>query len=228
MICKNLESVKDRIAAAAEKACRDKNEIQLVAVSKKFPTEIIKEAINCNHHCFGENYIQEAQQKKKKLGDLAKIHFIGNLQSNKAKIAAQISTMVETVDRVKIANILNKEAGVLQKKLDILVQVNIGGEEQKYGIDAEEAEKLIAEINTMQNLNLRGLMAIPPFHLNSEETRPYFIKLRELSEKLIATRTLSKEQNELSMGMSGDFETAIEEGATIVRVGTAIFGKRPY
>lgn len=227
MICSNIRLIKEKIEKAANRAGRQANDIKLVAVSKKFPAETVKEAINCGHSCFGENYIQEAQQKKEYLGEQVQIHFIGNLQSNKAKIAARISVMVETVDRIKIATILDKEARICDKKLDVLVQVNIGGELQKSGIEADRAEQLVTEIQNLPNLNLRGLMTIPPFHLNPEDTRPYFVKLRKLSEQLITSGLLTENQKELSMGMSGDFETAIEEGATIVRVGTAIFGKRP-
>lgn len=227
MICEKIEAIQQRITAAVKKADRKASDITLVAVSKRFPTDAIEQAINCGQTHFGENYAQEASEKKDILGGKVKIHFIGNLQSNKAKIAARCSSIIETVDRIKIAKILNKEAALLNKKLDILIQVNVGEETQKSGVLEKDAIELINSIHNFKHLQLKGLMTIPPFDLNSEETRPYFIKLRKLSEQLINQGILNKSQTALSMGMSNDYDIAIEEGATIVRVGTAIFGKRP-
>ena len=226
MICEKLETIQEKIVLAAKKSGRSLSDITLVAVSKKFPVEVIEEAICCGQVCFGENYVQEAAEKKAVLGDKAQIHFIGNLQSNKAKIATQFSSVIETVNRIKIAKILDKESANCEKYLNILIQINVGRESQKSGIQAEDTEEFINSISQLKNLRLRGLMTIPPFDLNPEQTRPYFNKLRSLSEKLINQGILDKSQNTLSMGMSNDYEIAIEEGATIVRVGTAIFGNR--
>lgn len=226
MICKNIASIKENIKAIALNAGRDPRKITLVAVSKKQPIERLEEAIACGQHIFGENYIQEVQEKKEYTGETADFHFIGNLQSNKAHLAAHYCSMVETVDRLKIAKILNKHLQELGKTLDILIQVNIGLEPQKSGVAENEVTALIQSIQHLPQLRLRGLMTIPPFHDTAEESRPYFARLKEISDQLIRQGILEKAQAALSMGMSSDYHIAIEEGATIVRVGTSIFGER--
>ncbi|CAG37509.1 YggS family pyridoxal phosphate-dependent enzyme [Desulfotalea psychrophila] len=227
MICQNIAQVKERIAQAAKKAGRAPEDIQLVAVSKRLPAETVLQAIACGQQQFGENYIQEVQEKKELIGDKARFHFIGNLQSNKAKMAATYCSMVETVDRLKIAKALNKHSLELDKTLDILVQVNIGQDQNKSGTDKAEAAELIRQINKLPALRIRGLMTIPPLHKEPEDSRPHFRNLRTLAEKLVSENILQCDGRvELSMGMSSDYHIAIEEGATIVRVGTAIFGTR--
>jgi len=227
MISNNLAHINQRIAASAEKAQRDISEIKLVAVSKRFPVETIIEANNAGQIRFGENYIQEVILKKPEVPKNAQIHFIGNLQSNKAKVAAELCDMIETVDREKLGNALNKHCLAMDKILDVLVQVNIGNDPHKSGVNTDQAASLIQKLNKLSNIKVCGLMTITPLTNTPEESRVYFRNLRILSDELMA-QGLFKNVNkpELSMGMSGDFHVAIEEGATIIRVGTAIFGKR--
>jgi pyridoxal phosphate enzyme (YggS family) len=228
MIDRNLQDIREKILTTAIKCGRDPATIQLVAVSKKFPAADIQKAIRAGQLLFGENYIQEAAQKKTEIGDTASFHFIGHLQSNKAKLAAQIFQMIETVDRVKLATALNKELKLLGKSLDILVQVNIGQETQKSGVLPQDAEDLLKQLIPLSNLRIRGLMTIPPHHDNPEHTRPHFQALRILAEELKRKAYFFDNKHvELSMGMSSDYTIAIEEGATLIRIGTALFGHRP-
>lgn len=227
MISSNLKHINELIAASAKKAQRDISEIKLVAVSKRFPVENIIEATNAGQIIFGENYIQEVIQKKPLVPIDARIHFIGNLQSNKAKIAAELCDVVETVDREKLGNALNKHCIAIDKTLDVLVQVNIGNDPLKSGIEKELAGSLIQNLNKLSNIKVCGLMTIPPLTNSPEESRVYFRDLRILSEEFMEQNLFKKDKRpELSMGMSGDFNVAIEEGATIIRIGTAIFGQR--
>lgn len=226
MICDNLQHIHDRIRKAALAAGRDPESIRLVAVSKHIDPETISTAISCGQLLFGENYLQEAQKKIALLDKKVSWHFIGGLQSNKAKVVVELFDMVETVDRFKTARALNNHAERINKQLDILVQINIGKEPQKSGILPENTVEFIKELNSLQALRVQGLMAIPPYSPDPETTRPHFARLRELGTLCSKADLFHSERCELSMGMSGDFETAIEEGATIVRVGTAIFGPR--
>lgn len=227
MISSNLAHINELIAASAEKAQRDISEIKLVAVSKRFPVERIIEAHNAGQIHFGENYIQEVSLKKPQVPTGTFIHFIGNLQSNKAKIAAELCDMIETVDREKLGNALNKHCVTINKTLDVLVQVNIGNDPHKSGIDKDQAPLLIKKLNKLSNIRVCGLMTIPPLSNSPEESRVYFRDLRILSEELMEQGLFKSDKKpELSMGMSGDFDVAIEEGATIIRIGTAIFGQR--
>lgn len=229
MIEANIQQIQKHIEEIASKCGRPKESVRLVAVSKRFPVEAIRKAGKAGQFLFGENYIQEALQKYEDLGEKYKLHFIGHLQSNKAKIAARIFTMIETVDTLKLAKVLNKHLDEANKDLDVLIQVNIGLDSNKSGIESETAEELLYEITKLPRLRAKGLMTMPPFTSNPEDSRPYFRELRILSERL-------KEKNlfhdnkfiELSMGMTNDYQVAIEEGATLVRIGTAIFGQRPF
>ncbi len=215
------------MAEVSRKCGRNPDEVKLVAVSKRFPVSAIKEAAQSEQMLFGENYIQEAQQKSQELGDKITLHFIGHLQSNKAKIAANIFQMIETIDSTKLALALNRHLEELDKTLDILIQVNIGRDEKKSGVLPEDTEELLKSISQLSHLRIKGLMTMPPWDDNPENTRPYFRNLRKLAEQL-KTKTLFYDNNsvELSMGMSNDYHIAIEEGATLVRIGTAIFGQR--
>ncbi len=227
MIADNLDNVRQNIRVAAEQCGRKPDEIRLVAVSKTYPTSAIKEAIGSAQFLFGENYIQEATQKYTELKDSAEFHFIGHLQTNKAKIAAEIFKMIETVDSMKLGLHLNRHLIQYDKTMDILIQVNIGNDKNKAGITPADAEDLIREISQLSNLRVRGLMTMPPFFEESEKVRPYFRKLRILAETLRKKNLFFDNSHvEISMGMSGDYQIAIEEGATLVRVGTAIFGSR--
>lgn len=226
-IADNLKKVRDRIAAAAEKAGRRPEEIKLVAVSKLFPAEAIVEAFHAGQVVFGENYIQEVQAKKDLVPPEVQFHFIGHLQSNKSKIAAAVCSMVETVDSYKIAKALHNHLESSNRTLDVLVQVNIGRDENKAGIQEGAAEELLDRLQELTRIRVRGLMTMPPLGTDPEMSRRHFRNLRVLSEKLSGKRLFAEaKQPELSMGMSDDFPIAIEEGATMVRVGTAIFGHR--
>ncbi len=227
MIKDNLTAIHQRINNAAAQAGRRADEITLIAVSKRKPVELIKEAIAAGQLDFGENYLQEAKEKITELSGQARVHFIGSLQSNKAKDAATLCNMIHTVDRLKLARALDRHAQAANRSLAVLVQVNVGREERKAGVLPEDAEELIGQMQDLANLEIRGLMTMPPHRANQEEMRPYFAELRQLGEELqkkglIATNCAL----ELSMGMSEDFEAAIAEGATMIRVGTAIFGAR--
>jgi PLP dependent protein len=227
MIRQNLEEVRAHIAAVAGQCGRDEQSVRLVAVSKRFPADAILEAKQAGQLIFGENYIQEAREKYDTIGNDVSFHFIGHLQSNKAKIAAAIFSMIETIDRKKVAAALHKHLLELDKKLDILIQVNIGFDEKKSGVEPDAAEKLLRDIKDYSTLQPRGLMTMPPITANPEDSRPYFRQLKSLADDLQKKKLFFDNKNvELSMGMTNDYHVAIEEGATIVRIGTAIFGER--
>lgn len=223
-ISENLVSIMERISKAARKAGRQPNEVQLITVTKTVDAKRVKEAVAAGARVFGENYVQEAQEKIPKVKDTAtKWHFIGHLQKNKAKYAVELFDMIHTVDSLELAAELNKKA---KKPLDVLIEVNIAREKTKAGVDAEGAVKLARSFPNLTNLRLKGLMTIPPFTETPEGSRPYFVTLRRLAERINKERIPGVSLKELSMGMSSDFEVAIEEGATMVRIGTAIFGER--
>ncbi len=222
----SLKGIYERIEKAARDCGRDPGEIKLVAVSKRFPVENIINAIEAGQVLFGENMVQEGRHKSQLLED-RKIewHLIGHLQSNKARVAAQVFDCIETVDRARIALKLNSLAEEFARKLVVLMQVNVGGEDQKAGVDPDSAGELVAVIDECPFLQLKGLMTVPPYSDDPEVSRRYFRQLRELRDSLNVGRMTPL--HELSMGMSHDFEIAIQEGATIIRVGSAIFGQRP-
>jgi pyridoxal phosphate enzyme (YggS family) len=223
-IAANLELVRSRIRDAAVKSGRDPSEIKLVAVSKLKPVGAIREAYEAGQRAFGENYAQDMAFKSKELSDLdIEWHFIGHLQTNKAKLITPITSCVESIDSLKLAKELNKR---LERPIDILIEVNIGQEESKAGVREDDLPQLIRGLDKFDNLNLKGLMIIPPYQEDPEASRPYFRKLGQLLDRLNEEEIPCEPLTELSMGMSHDFEVAIEEGATIVRVGTAIFGER--
>lgn len=227
MICENLQAIRGKIAAAARKCGRDPDEIRLLAVSKRMNADAVREAWLCGQRLFGENFVQEAGEKIALLDPAVTWHFIGHLQSNKAGLAARLFHMIETVDRMKIAEVLDRHAGKLGRTLDILVQVNIGLETRKSGISPQNVEQFVLELGTLHHLRILGLMTMPPYSANPEQSRPYFRTLKELADTLRAKQLFADNTNViLSMGMSNDFTVAIEEGATLVRVGTAIFGER--
>jgi len=228
MIEKNLEALSSSIREAARNCGRDPGEIKLVAVSKRFPVEAMQKARAAGQVLFGENYLQEAVEKRAILGEDIELHFIGNLQSNKAKVCSECCDMVETVDRYKIAAALNKHCVRSGRILNILVQVNIGRDENKSGVIPDETETLLARIQDLANLRVRGLMTMPPFTADPEDARPFFRDLRLISEDMRDRGLLGNHGPiELSMGMTHDYVVAIEEGATYIRIGTAIFGQRP-
>lgn len=215
IIARNLDQVRTRIAAAARQSGRDPSSIKLVAVSKMKSIEDIREACEAGQYAFGENYAQELRQKADILVDLPlEWHFIGHLQRNKAKLLAHGVPWV-TVDSFAAAEALDRRA---TQNINLLIEVNVAGELTKAGIEPKEAPELISTLQKLNHVKVRGLMCLPPYDDDPEKSRPYFRKLREL---LVSTNL-----TELSMGMSHDFEVAIAEGATIIRVGEAIFGKR--
>lgn len=216
MLRDNLEQVESRILEACRRAGRRREDITLVAVTKTFPAEVIQEAYSLGLRHFGENYVQEFEKKRVLLDGLdgACYHLIGHLQSNKSRRASELFHVVQTVDTVKLARRLN-EAG---RRLDVMIEVKLSEEPTKSGADPGAVGELAAAIREMPNLKLLGLMTMPPWSEDPESSRPYFRRLRSLAE--------SHELKCLSMGMSHDLETAIEEGATHIRVGTAIFGRR--
>lgn len=223
---KRLENVRDRVNKAAFKCGRDPESIHLVAVSKTISANRVREAIMAGVTTLGENYVQEARNKFNVLGTFpVSWHFIGHLQSNKAKYAVRLFDLIHSVDTLKLAHELNKQANKVNKIQDVLIQINISKEPSKSGSDIQSAANLIKDIVLLENLSVKGLMAMPPFFNNPEKARPYFTALRVLRDQ-IQNVFPGVVLNELSMGMTGDFEVAIEEGATLVRIGTAIFGER--
>jgi len=222
----NVLEVRERMTAACRSAGRDPSDVLLVAVSKTFPAEAVREAIAAGVTVFGENKVQEAAAKIPIVEAPAGItwHMIGHLQRNKAKAALGLFDLIQTVDGVRLARVLQQYAEAEGRVLPVLLEVNIGDEPSKSGVRPQEALRLAEEIGGMRNLRLRGLMAIPPFTEDPEDSRPTFAGLRGLRDEISA---VVGPLPDLSMGMSHDFEQAIREGATMVRVGSSIFGVRP-
>ena len=229
-IAAKIASIQERIAAAARRSGRRPEEIALMAVSKTQSPERIREAYAAGQRLFGENRVQEFAGKAGPLADLrdAEWHMIGHLQANKAGKAAELFAALDSVDSVKLAEKLDAATRALGKKLSILIEVNVGGESAKSGVapNSRELEEMLLAAPRLQSLVLRGLMTVPPFTDDPQGARPYFRKLRELRDAIAARKLPAVKMDVLSMGMSHDFEVAIEEGSTCVRVGTAIFGER--
>jgi pyridoxal phosphate enzyme (YggS family) len=225
-ISDNINTIKQRIVSAAVKCGRDPDSIKLLAVTKTIPTEYIIKAIDAGITMFGENYVQEAKDKIAAIGSRVGWHMIGHLQTNKAKYAVNLFDYVHSVDRLELTQELNKRAGLINRKLNVLIEVNVSGEESKSGIPADDAPDLIKQIAGLENLAVRGLMTMAPYSNNPENARPYFSALRNLRDNISRQQISGIQMEELSMGMTDDFEVAIEEGATIVRIGRAIFGQR--
>lgn len=222
-----LKRVKEQIEAAALSSGRDPKTVKLVAVSKTVPADRILSAIKAGVTDLGENYVQEAREKIEALRrENIFWHFIGHLQSNKAKYAVRLFDLIHSVDSLKLARELDKRAAAIGKVQQILVQVNISGEATKSGIDTEQAVDLIHQIVPLESLTVCGLMTMPPYFNAPDKVRPYFRALRNLKDIIRKEAITNVDMTELSMGMTGDFEAAIEEGATLVRIGTAIFGER--
>lgn len=225
----NFNGVRQRIINAANSCGRAPGSIQLVAVSKTMESDRVRQAVMAGATCLGENYIQEAKDKIRELEDLnVAWHFIGHLQSNKAKFAVRLFSMIHSVDSLKLAKELNKYAEKIGKVQDILMQVNLSGEKTKSGETEKNALSLAQKISLLKNIHLCGLMTMPPFFNDPVKARPYFIQLRELRNTIASQNIPGVDLKELSMGMTGDFEEAINQGATMIRVGTAIFGPRLF
>jgi len=223
-LAENLAHLQSRLAAACARAGRSPAEVTLLAVSKTHPPEVVQEAARLGVGCFGENKVQEAKAKIPQCSGALRWHFIGHLQSNKARDAVALFEMVESVDSLGLAQELNKRCEAAGKHLPVLLEVNLAGEASKFGYAPERLLAELNELNALPRLAIHGLMTVPPWKPSPEQVRPYFRALRELKQR--CEEVLGAPLPHLSMGMSGDFEVAIEEGATIIRVGTALFGER--
>jgi len=226
IIADNIKRIQRRIENACSRCGRDPSGVRLVAVTKTVSVEKIREALAAGAVRCGENYIQEARSKRGVLGAAASWHFIGHLQSNKARQAVELFDLIHSVDSLHLAESLDRAAAAKNRIMPVLVQVNISGEQSKHGIDPHETAQLVRRIAGLPHLRVDGLMTIPPLLPSPEDSRPYYAALRRLRDDLTGQLAGGNTLAELSMGMSSDFEVAIEEGATLVRVGTAIFGPR--
>ncbi|HXF04692.1 MAG TPA: YggS family pyridoxal phosphate-dependent enzyme [Blastocatellia bacterium] len=225
-LAERIESVRHRIAEALHRAGREAEKVRLIAVTKTVPVERIQEAIEYGVKDFGENRVQEAEKKISYLPQEVCWHFIGHLQSNKVRKAVPLFDWIQSVDSVHLAERLNRTAAEAGRRIPVLIQVALDREPTKHGIAPEDLGELARALASMPHLDVRGLMAIPPFFEDPQKVRPYFRKLAELLRDLNEQAIFSQPLTELSMGMSHDFEIAVEEGATMVRIGTAIFGER--
>jgi pyridoxal phosphate enzyme (YggS family) len=227
-VAANYQKLVDRIGEAAAHAGRDARQVKLLAASKAQSIETIRAAVDSGITLIGENYVQEAEPKKRQISVAVEWHMIGHLQRNKATAAVEIFDVIESLDSLALARDLDKEGRRRGKVIRALVEVNLAGEETKSGIPEHSVAALLQEMAPLANLRIEGLMTVPPFKDDLEEVRPYFRALRELKNKLTDLNLSEAGLNELSMGMTHDFPVAIEEGATIVRIGTALFGPRGH
>ncbi len=229
-LAERLKIVQEKIARAAESSGRNLSEIKLVAVSKVHPVAVLREAIAAGCGILGENKVQEAEDKIAEIGkDQIEWHLIGHLQSNKARKAVENFDVIHTLDSLKLAKRLERiclDDG--REELSVLAQIDLADEDSKFGIKENDLPELVEFLQSCERLKFDGLMIIPPYFENAEDVRPYFRKLREIRDKLVSQEVFANDFGELSMGMSHDFEIAIAEGATLIRVGTAIFGRRDY
>jgi len=230
-IAGNIARVRARIRSAAQRVSRNQDDIALMAVTKTVPPERIREAYDAGIGVFGENRVQEFGTKSDALRDLtgAEWHMIGHLQANKSAKAAELFGFVDSLDSLRLATRLNAAASELRKKIPVLIEINIGGEDAKSGVapDSSELKDLLNAVPELTSLEFHGLMTVPPYRDDPEQSRPYFRRMRELFEHIVARNLTAVRMEVLSMGMSHDFEVAIEEGSNCVRIGTAIFGDRP-
>ena len=228
MLLDNLKDVEERIQAACDRSGRKREDVLLVAVSKTKPVEMIEEVMTAGIVDFGENKPQELRDKYEVLPKNLRFHMIGHLQTNKIKYVIDRVVLIHSIDSIHLAEAVNAEAKMHNRIMPVLVEVNVAQEESKSGFLVEKAENAIREIAKLSNIRVEGLMTIAPFVENAEENRQYFVKLRKLSVDIAAKNIDNVTMHHLSMGMTGDYEVAIEEGATMVRVGTGIFGERNY
>ena len=228
MVTENLKKVEKKIESACTRAGRDRNDVTLIAVSKTTPVEMMREAMQCGIVTFGENKVQEIVEKQKELTEPLDWHMIGHLQRNKVKQVVGRVKRIHSVDSIRLAKQIQLESEKRNITSDILIEVNMAKEESKYGFMPEEVEEAIREISTYPNVKIHGLMTIAPNVSNPEENRVHFRNLHKLLVDINGKNIDNINMNELSMGMTGDYEVAIEEGATYVRVGTGIFGNRQY
>ncbi|MGA2330865.1 MAG: YggS family pyridoxal phosphate-dependent enzyme [Syntrophales bacterium] len=228
MVKANIEGIRRAIAGAALRAGRKVSDVRLMAVTKTVDDDRIMEAIEAGVDIIGESYVQEAKRKIEKMGRSIEWHMIGHLQSNKAKYAVKLFDMIHSVGRMDLAVELDRRSRAQDTVMKVLIEINISGEKTKSGVPYEEAMQLVRNISSLENISIQGLMTMAPWFDNPEDARPYFKALRELRDRIVGENIDRVEMRELSMGMSGDYEVAVEEGATIVRVGRSIFGERPF
>lgn len=228
MIEENIKQVEDNIAKACERANRDRSEVTLICVSKTKPASMVEEAYKTGQRNFGENKVQEINDKYPILPDDIKWHLIGHLQRNKVKYIINKVHLIHSVDSIRLSEQIQHEAEKADKVMNILVQVNVANEDTKFGLQVSETEDVVREIAKMPNVHICGLMTIAPFTDNPETNRVFFRKLKQLSVDIKSKNIDNVSMDCLSMGMTGDYQVAIEEGATLVRVGTGIFGERIY
>jgi hypothetical protein len=224
-LAENLEKIQQRIRAACDRCDREPNSVTLLAVTKSQPPETVRAAADLGLTLFGENKVQEAKAKIPLCPGRLRWHFIGHLQSNKCRDAVELFEMVQSVDSLSLAQEISKRADQAAKTMPVLLEVNVAGETSKFGYQPEQLRAELGKINALPRIEIHGLMTVPPWSAEPEKTRPHFRRLREL--KLECEQILGAPLPHLSMGMSGDFDVAIEEGATMVRIGTALFGPRP-
>ena len=228
MLKENLKRVEDKITASCERSGRNREDVTLIAVSKTKPVETLQEAYNIGVRVFGENKVQELVEKYETLPKDIHWHMIGHLQRNKVKYIIDKVDLIHSVDSLRLAETIDREAKKHNLTANILIEVNVAGEDSKFGVPPEELENLVDGISHFSNIQVRGLMTIAPFVENAEENRAVFARLRKLSVDIAAKNIDNVNMGLLSMGMTNDYEVAIEEGATIIRVGTGIFGERDY
>ncbi|TAL28257.1 MAG: YggS family pyridoxal phosphate-dependent enzyme [Nitrospirae bacterium] len=230
-LLENISNIYKRMSHAAMRAGRNPDDIKLIAVTKTVSIEMVRQAVDAGLRIFGESKVQEAIKKVmsdelRVTSNKIKWHLIGHLQKNKAKAAVELFDMIQSVDSLELAETLNKQAEKLGKIQEVLIQVKLSVNDDKHGILKENLISMIGQVIKLKNLDLKGLMTIPPYFENPEDARPYFRELRELRDNINELRVTGYALRELSMGMTNDFEVAIEEGATMIRIGTAIFGER--
>ncbi|MGB5216671.1 MAG: YggS family pyridoxal phosphate-dependent enzyme [Smithella sp.] len=225
-IIANIIQVRQRIAAAAARCNRSPDSVKLLAVTKTVAPELVQQAIKAGVTACGENYVQEAREKIGLIREKVQWHMIGYLQTNKAKYVVNLFDYIHSVDRLELAREIDKRAGLIGRKINILIEVNVSGEESKSGIETSRVPALIKDVSLLENLSVKGLMTMAPYSTNPEDSRPCFSALKNLQQKIIQEGIAGIQMDELSMGMTDDFEIAIEEGATLVRIGRAIFGER--
>ncbi|MCS7278438.1 MAG: YggS family pyridoxal phosphate-dependent enzyme [Thermodesulfobacteriaceae bacterium] len=227
MVKENYLKIKEKIEKVCLKIGRNPEEIKILGASKAQPVEKIKEAFEAGIKLFGENYVQEAEKKIKELQTYPiEWHFIGRLQTNKVKKALNLFSVIESLDRLELAYEIQKQAEKLKKEVLVFIEINVGKEESKAGVFPEDLEKFIEEVLKLEKIKIKGFMSLPPYKREVEEVRPYFKKVKELFERF--KPFLGEDFRELSMGTSLDYSVAIEEGATLIRIGEALFGKRSY
>lgn len=225
-IATNLRTIQQRIERACQRCGRKPQQVSLIAVSKKKPAELIVQAAAAGQPLFGESYVQEFIDKHQQITTTLRWHFIGALQSNKVKYLRGTTELIHSVDRYSLAKEINKQWAAIEQTANILIQVNVGAEQSKAGVTIDKVEELIRRIATLPNVRIQGLMTLPPYHEDPEQVRPWFCQLRQIAQQIDDLHIAGVSMATISMGMSHDFEIAIEEGATLIRVGTAIFGER--